>query len=341
MNEMSYNRYTPSDLAQVLGESAPHKQRRVIGMQGHLGKNELRIDNVTDFLALEFPPRDHLLSPWLPTQGLAMVYAPRGVGKTFFALGVAYAVACAGDFLGWKAPQARGVLLIDGEMPAAVLQERIANIVASTDTEPAAPLKLITPDRQPKRMLDLTDTDDQAALSSHLDGVDLIIVDNISTLCRTGRENEAEGWLPVQQWALQQRAAGRSVLFVHHAGKGGAQRGASRREDILDTVIALKRPPDYSPESGACFEVHFEKSRGFYGEDSKPFEASLTTYLNGRQIWATRGLEDSTFDRVVGLHQEGLSPKEISIELGIHRSQVSRHLKRARAEGRISSEDRK
>jgi putative DNA primase/helicase len=264
-----------------------------------------------------------------------MVYAPRGVGKTFFALGVAYAVASAGEFLGWKAPRARGVLFLDGEMPARVLQERIANTIASHPSEPTAPMRIVTPDRQPQGMLDLTDANDQDRLAKHLDGIDLIIADNISTLCRTGRENEAEGWLPIQQWALQQRAAGRSVLFVHHAGKGGTQRGTSRREDILDTVIALKRPPDYTPENGASFEVHFEKSRGFYGEDSKPFEASLTTYLDGRQIWATRPLEESTFERVISLHQDGLSPNEISTELNIHKSRVSRHLKRARDEGRI------
>jgi hypothetical protein len=37
----------------------------------------------------------------------------------------------------------------------------------------------------------------------------------------------------------------------HHAGTNGRQRGASRREDALDTVIALRRPEDYSPEQGA------------------------------------------------------------------------------------------
>ena len=29
----------------------------------------------------------------------------------------------------------------------------------------------------------------------------------------------------------------------------------------LDTVIALRRPEDYSPEQGARFEIHFEKLR--------------------------------------------------------------------------------
>jgi len=63
------------------------------------------------------------------------------------------------------------------------------------------------------------------------------------------------------------------VPFIHHSGKGGEQRGTSRREDVLDTVIALKRPADYSPEQGACFEVHYEKSRGIFGDDVAPFKA--------------------------------------------------------------------
>ena len=42
-------------------------------------------------------------------------------------------------------------------------------------------------------------------------------------------------------WMLAQRAAARSVLLIHHAGKGGGQRGTSRKEDVLDTVISLSR----------------------------------------------------------------------------------------------------
>ena len=66
-----------------------------------------------------------------------------------------------------------------------------------------------------------------------------MILDNLSALCVSGKENEGESWLPVQRWALRLRQRGISVLFVHHAGKGGAQRGTSRREDLLDVVINL------------------------------------------------------------------------------------------------------
>lgn len=47
-----------------------------------------------------------------------MIYAPRGVGKTHVALGIAYAVTSGGQFLGWQASKPRGVLYLDGEMPA-------------------------------------------------------------------------------------------------------------------------------------------------------------------------------------------------------------------------------
>lgn len=300
--------------------------------------SKLRFETVTlaELLSKELPPRENVLDPWLPCQGLAMIHAPRGVGKTHIALGIAYAVACGGLFLKWHAVTPRNVLIIDGEMPAVVLQERLASIVKSGETEPQAKIEFITPDFQPSRMPDLTMEDDQAELEDVITDMELIILDNISTLCRTGKENEAEGWLPVQEWALRMRAAGKSVLFIHHSGKGGGQRGTSRREDILDTVINLRHANDYSHEDGAVFEVHFEKARGIYGEDVEPFIAQLSTGEYGVQCWLIQSLEESTYKKVIALHEEGLTPKDIADELGKNKSTISRHLKRAKKEGLIN-----
>ena len=101
--------------------------------------------------------------------------------------------------------------------------------------------------------------------------VDLIVIDNISTLCRQTKENEADAWEPVQKWALTMRGLGKAILFIHHAGKSGQQRGTSKREDILDTIISLKPAHLPDPNSGAAFNVNFEKTRGFYGEQAQPF----------------------------------------------------------------------
>ena len=250
---------------------------------------------------------------------------------------MAYAVASGGEFLCWQAPQAQTVLYIDGEMPVISMQERLGSIITMHQAEANEDaLRIITPDLQDGNpMPDLATIEGQQAIESFLDGVSLIVIDNISTLCRSGRENESEGWITVQEWALRQRSVGRSVLFVHHAGKGGNQRGTSKREDVLDTVINLKRPIDYNPSEGASFEVHFEKTRGFSGEDAEPLSCRLGYDQHNNPAWLYSRLEDSTFDKVVTLINEGLSQAEIASELDIHKSSVSKHLKKARLQGLI------
>lgn len=297
----------------------------------------IHVESLTDFLGRELPQPEKLLAPWLPSQGLVMIHAYRGIGKTHVGLGVGHAVASAGTFLGWKAPRPAGVLLLDGEMPGPALQERLAAIVTASENAIAAPYKLMTPDLQPKDRpaFNLAEVDDQEALEPHLSDIELIIVDNLATLARTGKSNDQESWLPIQEWALRQRAAGRSVLFIHHSGKSGAQRGTSAKEDVLNTVIGLRRPSDYEPSQGARFEIHFEKARGFSGQDADPLEAALVVDPSGLMSWTVKPLEDALFERVIELHADKLSQKEIAEEVGRDKSRISRMLKRARDEGRI------
>lgn len=299
----------------------------------------LEVVDAHQFLTLDFPPREALLAPWLLTQSLCMIHSWRGVGKTHVSLGVAYAVASGGRFLTWEAPEPRKVLFVDGEMPGAALQERLAAIIQTAEREAAhGALRIITPDRQQNGMPDLATLEGQEAIDAALeDDTALIVLDNLSALCRSGgRENEAESWLSVATWALQKRAEGRAVLLIHHSGKSGAQRGTSKREDLLDIVLNLKRPADYLPSDGAIFEVHYEKARHLHGEETNPFEACLLADDHGHQLWVTKPLEESTFEKVVSLANEGLTQKEIADELGLHKSNVSRHHRKAEGLGLIN-----
>lgn len=283
-----------------------------------------------DLLARSLPPREHVLAPWLPTQGLAMLVAVRGVGKTFVALEIAHAVASGGDFLRWTAPGPRRVLFVDGEMPAVTLRDRLKAIAAGADCEPPEPdyLSVITPDFQDRSIPDLTSIEGQAAIEEHLEGVELVIFDSLSTLCRTGPENESESWLPMQEWMLSLRRRSISVLVVHHAGKSGVPRGTSRREDVLDTVISLKRPNDYHGSDGARFEVEYIKARGVYGDDAKPFEAKLEI-RDGATLWTVRDIEDRITEQVAELLSENLTRRQIAIELGCGLATVQRHTRKA------------
>jgi putative DNA primase/helicase len=161
--------------------------------------------------------------------------------------------------------------------------------------------------------------------------VDLVILDNLSSLTSVIRDNDAESWGPIQEWLLKLRRRGTSVLIVHHAGKAGQQRGTSRREDVLDTVISLRRPADYLSTEGARFEIHLEKTRGFHGDAAKPFEAKLEN-RDDAGVWILRELEDANRARVQALLEDGMSVRDIADETGIPKSTVGRIKKAIEAE---------
>jgi putative DNA primase/helicase len=284
----------------------------------------LKILDGEQLLSAQFPARSVMLAPWLPDKGLAMIFAPRGVGKTWAALGVAHAIASGSAFLRWRASRPRRVLYIDGEMPAVMLQERYAAIVAASMTDaPAENFRLVAADFQPDGLPDLADVDAQRFFETAIADAELIVVDNLSTIARGLRENEADSFGPVQTWMLAQRAAGRSVLAVHHAGKGGGQRGTSRKEDTLDTVVSLIRPPGYEASEGARFEVRYTKSRGFWGDDAEPFEAR---FADG--VWSTSEIVAEDSDAALAaLQAEGLSIRDIAERTGLPKSTVARRLK--------------
>lgn len=292
-----------------------------------------------EFLSRQLPPRETLLDPWLTSQSLSMIYAWRGTGKTHVALGIAYALASGGTFLKWTAAHPTPVLYVDGEMPGESLQKRLAAIVASSDKQDDGDLlRIVTPDTQPDGVMpNLAEREGQSAIEAQIGNSRVIILDNISCLVRgMARENDAESWAPVAGWALRQRAHGRAVVFIHHSGKGGAQRGTSKREDALDTVIALRRPPDYNESEGARFEIHFEKYRNYHdAHAADPIEARLETDANGRQTWTMKDAIGALHERIIELADLGMKQGEIAQELSVNKSTVFRHLRDAEANGEV------
>src|SRR5262249_4308572 len=185
-------------------------------------------------------------------------------------------------------------------------------------------LKIIAADTFRDGLPNLGSLEGQQRYADVIGDADFVIADNLSTLCPTLKENDADSWTPVVEWELSLRRANKSVLLVHHAGKGGTQRGSSRKEDVLDTVISLRRPPDYSPAQGARFEVHFEKARGFYGPDAEPFEAQLVD-----REWRIGPIKSGDYpDTLKALHAQGMSIRDISDRTGGPRSTVHRRVNR-------------
>jgi len=307
-----------------------------LGSQNNLPP--LKAISMEEFLLSTLPERDYLLHPVIPEQGIVMLVAKRGIGKTFTALHMSLSVAGGLSLFNWHAPKARRVLYVDGEMPAISMQERLAALATGMAAPPHAMqnFSIITPDIQSRPMPDLATTYGQQALEPFLAGVDLLVLDNLATLCRTGKENESQSWTPMQTWLLDLRRRGMAVLLVHHAGKSGDQRGTSAREDIMDTVISLRRPTTYSVAEGARFEVHLTKARGIVGEDAMPFEVHLRSEGN-QLIWDVNELVNVQAEQLKQLLAEGFSIRDCADEMGVSKSVVHRLKKKLEEGGDVSA----
>jgi putative DNA primase/helicase len=294
-----------------------------------------------DFLAIDMPPRGILLDPILPERSLAMLYAPRGVGKTLLSLSIGLAVASGSPLLRWHSPRQRRVLYVDGEMPLVSLQERLRTISAGLSAViPNDGFRVLAADNT-ENGLSIGLEDGQRAIDPLLTGVDLMILDNLSTLCTNRSESASDAWVPMQNWLLKLRRQSVAVLLVHHAGTNGRQRGTSRREDALDTVIALRRPEDYSPEQGARFELHYEKLRNRVdGDAAVPFEAKLEAISADETTgvrWIDCDLRPPVLKQAAQLFKDGLSVREVALTLRVSKTEAGRLRLRAVADGLLVS----
>jgi putative DNA primase/helicase len=153
------------------------------------------------------------------------------------------------------------------------------------------------------------------------ENIGLVILDSLSTLVRSGIENDAESWAPIQDWAMGHRWQGRTMIFVHHEGKGGKPRGTSKREDVLDTMIGLKARPDLAGDEDAAFELIFTKSRAFYGKAAAPLLVRLST-ATGTAKWTSQTALQNTRDRVSEMLKQGYKPIDIAKQLGLSRGRI-------------------
>jgi putative DNA primase/helicase len=215
-----------ASISRVLKEFLP-RHNGIPVHAGHLPAQPPLLHSVgfNDFPSLDIPPREMLLNPILPERSLAMLYAPRGVGKTLLSLSIGLAVASGTSLLHWFAPRQRRVLYVDGEMPLVSLQERLRAISRGLGCNiPNDGFRILAAD-QTENGISLGTEQGQSELEPLLHDTDLLILDNLSTLCTSGSESASDAWVPMQNWMLKLRRQGVAVLLIHHAGTNGRQRG--------------------------------------------------------------------------------------------------------------------
>src|SRR5258708_4357248 len=291
----------------------------------------LSILTAADLLAADLPPRADVLAPVLASDSAALVYGPSGIGKSFFALAVAWAVAAGGSFLGWRAPRPQRGLYVDGELGAASLRERLALF-----GPPPERLMISAHGLGSGPLLDLSEDAGIVRLMAAWNDPELVVLDALSTLAGLGR-GDPERWDRLQRFLLHQRTHHRAVLMVHHVNRDGELHGTTRRENALDLMVALRRPESQLPEGRASgnarFEIHFEKARRHHGAPLTPVLAELETDEAGcgRGRWGPAAA--SRVESAAALLNRGLSAQQAADALGISRPWLFKFKAQARALG--------
>lgn len=288
---------------------------------------EIRFMSTKSLLEKTVKPREFLLDPILTTRAMAEIFSWRGVGKTYFALSLAGAIASGGSFLGWTAPRARKVLFVDGELDEYSLQQRVRQLDIGNDN-----LTVLCCDAQVNPFPHLASPQAQRIIEDNLCGAELLTLDNLSALAPATNEREAEDWIVIQTWLKNlKRKYGTTTIFLHHAGHSGASRGTTRREDLLDVVIELRKPKEYRASENLRAELIFGKVRGKLSQHAEPLQIWLESDQNGHLSWQWSKLEDVKEMQVIELREKGLSQRDIEKETGIPKTSVVRILKKHEA----------
>jgi hypothetical protein len=322
-------------LAAVERVAVPAQPKAPLGELNPEGKPYPRAIPMSDLLAMNLPSRCWIVEGLLQDRDIAMVHAWRGTGKTHFTYGLAHAAASGGRFLRYIVPTPIPVLVVDGEMPAQLIQERCREIERNAARPKQAPYDVLAVDMLEAPLPSLATPAGQRIVEGNIaeianeHGQCLLILDSVSTLCGNPvGENEAASWDAMQEWLLKLRRQRVSTLFCHHDSKGGAQRGTSKREDIVSQSLHLTRPADYVESQGARFEVRYSKARGIFGAAAQPYEAWLQMDENGGQEWTMQDVgEEDKRKQARELAAAGKPVRAIAEELHVGKSTVQRWVK--------------
>lgn len=113
------------------------------------------------------------------------------------------------------------------------------------------------------KVLNITNSDVQQAITQYCvsSGVKVLFLDNLSTLARGMKENEADSWELVNNWLLDLRRRKIAVVIVHHPGRNGEMRGTSKREDNVFGLSRWMTPKGTRTTSGEHGSSHISLSR--------------------------------------------------------------------------------
>src|SRR6185369_740708 len=161
----------------------------------------LTIRPAAELLEASPGPAAFILEPILSPGTIALIYGQSGVGKSFLALGLAYAAAGASSLFGWTAPRPHKVLYLDGEMTSGKVAARLRLF---GPPPPSLQMWLATDQKGPR--LDLSSIEGLACLVESWGDPDLLVIDSLSSLVGGVTAHDPERWSEMRYFlGMQQR----------------------------------------------------------------------------------------------------------------------------------------
>jgi putative DNA primase/helicase len=290
---------------------------------------------------LELQPRRKLLGEWFCEGDLGFIFASRGVGKTWFALGVARALSNGGEFGHWRAYNRVKVLYVDGEMPPDLMRDRCDGLNGC-----GGELEFLNHEilfERTNKVLNITEPEVQSAITKRCvaTGTKVLILDNLSTLASGMKENEADSWELVNKWLLELRRLKIAVIILHHAGRSGEMRGTSKREDnVFWTVVLDDTKKDADDKRGARFVSRFTKPSRNTQDEIPAYQWHLVTDNATGQV-SVSCKQTQTLELFRQCIEEGVTDcTELAEELKVSRGTISKWAKKGQNAGWLKKNGR-
>ncbi len=172
-------------------------------------------------------------------------------------------------------------------------------------------------------------------------GYRVLILDNLSSLASGVDENKGMDYEPISHWLLDLRRRKITVIVVHHAGRNGAMRGHSKREDACAWIIEL-RDARQDDEKGAKFVSHFTKPSRNTGDPLPDLLWHYTSDKEGNTNIKCELAVNSDYEQFIQHVIEGVQTQaDIAEMMDKHRGCVSKWATRALRENRLSGTPRR
>ena len=293
----------------------------------------------SELAGLEIPKRESLMGDWFKAGDYGIIFGKRGLGKSWLAMGIARALAEGRAFGPWPCSTPRRVLYVDGEMSLDDYRDRVRTL---SDGDGAfSTLSHQQVFNRTQKALCLSDRAQQDELTRlcERERVDVLFLDNGACLFRSVSENDADQFRDmIEGWLLDLRRRGIAVVLVQHAGRNGAIRGTSKREDAAFWILRLDDAGEPDGGHGARFITRFAKNRNA-SQDPPPMDWHFTpdrskTLITYREADSLELMRQWISD---GLNTCG----ELSEEMGVSKGTVSKMAKKAERAGWLTITGRK